>query len=329
LRAAELKAVARSKNWLPTIGPSISLTSLGQLTAGLLIDQVLYDNGKRKAERAFAVADVDVAAVALSQDVNDRVATGLSLYVGAAQARDKAQMSDRGLGRMREFGRVVSERVKGGVSDLSDERVVQSKISEMSFQADAQREAASSAMAELSHMTAGAGLPKLARGTEISTAAPTSPTLTILRAQAEATRAEAEAKAARAGLLPTLRVGGVLAKESTSGASYEGSGLGFGTAADMRAIGASAAASAARVAQVSEQSARSISRQESQIAALKRQTRDADQFEAGERTVMEVMSVYEQMVQSELKHIDLSYEMVLSQIELARLRGNLVRGGDI
>ncbi|MCP3877722.1 MAG: TolC family protein, partial [Sulfitobacter sp.] len=68
LRAATLRSEAASKNWLPKIGPQVSLTSLGSLAANLVVDQVLFDNGRRAGERAFAVADVEVAAVSLAQD---------------------------------------------------------------------------------------------------------------------------------------------------------------------------------------------------------------------------------------------------------------------
>ncbi|OIQ38050.1 MAG: transporter, partial [Roseobacter sp. MedPE-SW] len=49
LISAKLRAEAESKNWLPSIGPSVSLTDLGDLVAGMLIEQVLFDNGRRKA----------------------------------------------------------------------------------------------------------------------------------------------------------------------------------------------------------------------------------------------------------------------------------------
>ena len=67
LRSARLRSEAASKNWLPKIGPQISLTSLGSLVANLVVEQVLFDNGRRKGEREFAVADVEVAAVTLAQ----------------------------------------------------------------------------------------------------------------------------------------------------------------------------------------------------------------------------------------------------------------------
>lgn len=344
LRASKLRAVARSKNWLPTVGPSISLTSLGEFAAGLLVEQVIYDNGKRKAERAFAVADVDVSAVALSQDVNDRIADGLGLYITISEAKEKASMAERGLGRMREFDRVVSERVKGGLSSLSDQRVVRSKISEMEYEAATHREAQSSATSELSALTNGASLPQIDRATGISAAAPSVQSLDVLRAQAEATRAEAEAKVQKASLLPALKVGGILSDNSQASASYDGAGLGLGTKAEMEAIDARVLASKAQVSKAAEQSQRQLARLESQRTALIRQERDTaemvqqtranyrlfqDQFEAGKKTVMDVLSVYEQMIREELKHIDLKYEIVTTEIEAARLKGALAHGGDI
>ena len=47
LRVAQLKADAQAKNWLPQIGPSVSLSSLSGLVAGLTLTQPLLDNGRR------------------------------------------------------------------------------------------------------------------------------------------------------------------------------------------------------------------------------------------------------------------------------------------
>ena len=84
---ARLKAEARSKNWLPSIGPTVSLTSLGSVVAQLVVEQAILDNGRRKAERDHAAADVDVSAVMLVQDLNGRVHDGLAAYVNAQRAQ--------------------------------------------------------------------------------------------------------------------------------------------------------------------------------------------------------------------------------------------------
>lgn len=117
LRSARLRAESASKNWLPTIGPSISLTSLSDVIVNLVLDQVLFDNGRKKGEREFAKADVEVAAVALAEDTNDRAATGLELYLAAAEGREKASLAETTLEDMAHFEYIMSERVRGGVSE--------------------------------------------------------------------------------------------------------------------------------------------------------------------------------------------------------------------
>ena len=108
LRGARLRAQAASKNWLPTLGPSVSLTSLGAVVAGLVVEQVLFDNGRKKAERELARADVEHAAVVLSSDTNARVYEALSLYLGAEEARAKAALSAKTLSRVGEFDRIIT-----------------------------------------------------------------------------------------------------------------------------------------------------------------------------------------------------------------------------
>lgn len=344
LRAAKMRSVSRDKNWLPTIGPSISLTSLGEFAAGLLVNQVLYDNGKKKAEREFAAADVEVAAVVLAQDENDRVHSGLELLVVAAEAREKTAMAQSGLGRMREFNRVVGERVRGGLSSLADERVVHSKISEMEHEAATHSEARDSAISELRSMMSGHSVPELSAPSGIKLASSSLETLDVVRARAEAKRASAEAHVERASLLPTLSATGLIGKNSSAALDYEGSGLGLGTRAEMEASKAREGAALALVGRAQETAARQRSRLDSSLQALSRKERDAadlvqqsranyrlfqDQFEAGKKTVMDVLSVYEQMVRDELKHIDVKYEIVQTQLEAARLAGVLANGAEI
>jgi adhesin transport system outer membrane protein len=342
LRAAKMRSVARDKNWLPTIGPTISLTALGDLAAGLIVDQVLYDNGKRKAERAFAAADVEVSAVALSQDVNDRLHAGLTLYITAAEAREKAGMAERGLGRMREFDRVVSVRVSGGLSSLSDQRVVRTKLADMDQEAATHREANLAAVAEFKAMTGGRSVVELTQAHAIPTPNLSLTPLEVLRARAEATRAVAESKASRAGLLPSLSAGGTIGQKNSAGIEFGGvANLGVGTGAEIEALKAQERASNARIALATETAARKSARLQNELAALERQERDTaelvqqnrtnfrlfqEQFEGGQKTVMDVVGVYEQMVRSELNHIDLKYEIILTQLEMARNAGALAEG---
>lgn len=345
LRASKMRSIARDKNWLPTIGPSITLSALGDLAAGLIVEQVLFDNGKRKAERAFAAADVEVSAVALSQDMNDRLHSGLTLYITAAEAHEKAGMAERGLGRMQEFNRVVSVRVTGGLSSLSDQRVIRAKLADMDQEASTHREAERAALSEFGAMTGGHDVTPLTQAYAISVPSTSLVPLDVLRAEAEAKRSVAEAKAARAGLLPSLSAGGILGQKDSAEVVFgDTANLGVGTGAEIEALKAQERAAAARVAVAKETAARKSARLQNELKALLRQERDTadlvqqtrtnfrlfqEQFEGGQKTVMDVVAVYEQMVQSELKHIDLKYEISFTQLEMARLAGALADGADI
>ena len=153
LQAARLRAVAKSKNWLPSIGPSISLSSLGDLIANLVVEQVLFDNGFKKAEREFARADVEVAAVTLVEDANERVFDALSLYLDAQEGREIATMAETVLLDMRRFKWIMNERVKGGVSDGSDLNILNQKLAEIQSDQQSGLEKTSTAMAELNAMS--------------------------------------------------------------------------------------------------------------------------------------------------------------------------------
>ena len=340
LRAAKLRAEARASNWLPTIGPSVSLTSLGTVVTSILVEQVLFDNGKKKAERAYAAADVEVAAVTLAQDTNDRVLAGLSLYLAAQGAHARADVNAAAMERMRHFEYVMSERVKGGVSSRVDLQIVQQKLNQMQSDMASDQEAAAAATSELNAMAATpvgdiAGLSTLnfEDGTPLS----------VLKAQAESSRAIAEATAARAGFLPGLTAGGNLSDGLglTVGAP---NGIGFGLGASLKAVDAQKAAAAARVGQVQEDANRRLRALEGELASLQRQEAQAQtlaaqaasnyeifaaQQRAGQRAVPDVVGIFETKVRTEREAVGLKYQVALVQLKIAALRGTLVNGEQI
>ena len=344
LRQAKLRAEAQSKNWLPTIGPNISLSSLGDLVASILIEQVLLDNGKRKAERAFAAADVEVAAAALSIDMNERAHSALGLYLAALRGDEKAALSDRGLARMRKFQRIVTARVEGGVSNRADQRVANAKVDDMQAARANAQEAAATARAELSSMTG----EKFDGGIGSLGALPTIGSieaLSVIKAQAEATRDIAAAKAARAGLLPSLSASANVSGGGTkAGLNLGGGNIGFGTGAQLKALEAGKETAARQVAEAEEAANRALSRQNQRLKSFRRQaveaaklTRDSRetfklfqaQFEGGQRTIMDVIGVYEQLVQREQAEVDAKYEVHLIELEIARDLGLLADGAKI
>lgn len=340
LRAAMLRSEAKAMNWLPRLGPSVSLSSLGTLATSLLVEQVLFDNGRRRAERDFAKADVEVAAVALAQDSNARVHDALELYIRAEEARDRAAIRSAGMPVLERFDYVLSERVRAGVSDRADLQVLQQKINAIRADITADQAAAAAALAELSAMSAtpvsgvrGLDMPGVTQ--------PNSEPLAVLKARAEAERAIAEATAARAGFFPALTLGGDLSSGDLGLSARSEAGLGFGMGAQLRAIEAEERASAARVNQAREDSNRNLRGLEQRLAGLEAQFAQKDaaaeaatrnlglfeaQYRAGQRPVLDVMGVYETAVSARMETRALRYDAARLRIAIARDRGLLVNG---
>ncbi len=344
LQSAHLRANAADKNWLPRLGPTVSLSDMGDLVTSLLIEQVVYDNGRKKAERAFARADVEVAAVTLSIDTNDRVYTGLDLYLRAQEAREKASVSSHALGEMREFDRIMTARVRGGISDMSEQNIIRAKLAELQSNHDAEVLDARTAMAELDAMSA-TPLQDVTGISQIAEPAAGNLPLTVLRSVAEKDRDVAQATIDRAGLLPNVGAQ-VSTGQGTRGGLIVGSdaGFGFGTGASLKAIDAAREAASRRVAQEQEDANRRMAALEQKLAALtSRAAASADvagqarantelfqrQFNAGTRTVMDVVGVVETLARLERDHVTLRYQIAKTQVEIARERGALANGSDI
>lgn len=345
LRIARLRAEAKSKNWLPSIGPSVSLGSLGALAASILVEQVLFDNGKRKAERAFAAADVEVAAVKLSIDSNRRVHAGLSLFIDAEAARARARIAQSALVRLAEFDRIMTARVAGGVSNLSEQSVLRQKLSEMQALLSEDQDRSAQALAELSAIAAQpmAGLTGLA---DLPQPPASVVPLAVLLAEAEKDRAVAEASIERAAHLPSLKAGGSLGGGGTGVGLSIGSERmwGFGTGATLAAIEAATDAAGRRVADARQEAVRRIRSLEQRLAGLERQEvgqaevarqtrRNLDLFEAqysaGTRPLMELVNLFESLATMERDLVDLRHDRVRTRVEIAREAGVLADGARI
>lgn len=345
LRSARLRARAASKNWLPRIGPDISLTSLGDLVAQLVVEQVLFDNGRKKAERAFAKADVEVAAVTLSEDTNERVLTALGLYLDAMKARERASLEEQTLKDMQHFEWVMTERVNGGVSDMSDLNVLRQKLAEIRATLTAQQEAETTALAELNAMSA-SPLDDVSGLSDLTPESAATRPLEVLRAEAEKDRDIAQAKIDRAGLLPGLSAGGTVDEDGSNiGLNISTDQLlGLGTGASLKATQAARDAAERRVGQAQEDAERTLRRLDGRRSALSRQVTEAStlatqakanldlfqrQYKAGQRQVMDVVGVYETFAARQTAQLDLKYELARTRLQIARHLGLLADGDDI
>ncbi|QQA41861.1 TolC family protein [Pelagovum pacificum] len=344
LRAATLRAEAAQLNWLPTLGPQISLSSLGDVVSSLVVDAVLFDNGGKIAERDYARADVEVAAVALAQDTNERVLTALELYLRAEAARERAAVSQNSLGRMERFLYVMDERMAAGISDRADQQLVAQKVDRMRSEIAADLETAATAMNELQAMAA-VPVQNLSGVSPVSQPDPLAVPLDVLKAQAEASRAVAEAAAARAGQLPGLNATGTISSDGNSGGLVAGGdGIGFGLGSRLQALEATREAAQGRVGEAQETANRRISQLSGELASLERQAAEAQdnaraaaenwelfaaQLDAGRRSVPEVVGIFETRVRTEREAVALRYDVALTRARIAEAVGALVDGDKI
>ena len=343
LRAARLRAEAASKNWLPTIGPSVSLNSLGDIISQIVVEQVIFDNGRKKGERAFAKADVEVAAVALAEDTNDRVATGLGLYLNAAEGRETAGLHRATLREMEHFEYVMTERVRGGVSDMSDLNVIRQQTAEIRASIAASEESSSTALAELNAMSVSPQ--NDVRGHQaLNISASAAQPLAVTRAHAEKERTIAQSSIDRANQLPGIGAQASVGENGGAGITAGGANIGFGTGARLKSIEAAKEAAGRVVAQANEDANRTMRSLEGQVASTNRQAEEARgltaqakanldlfraQYEAGRRPVMDVVGVYETFAARQNAEITLKYDALRLQIELARVQGVLADGDQI
>ena len=345
LRGARLRAEAASKNWLPRIGPNISLNSLGEFVTSLLIEQVLFDNGRKKAERDYAAHDVELAAVALSEDSNNRVHDALTLYLAAEEGREKIDVADRSLKDMSHFEWIMNERVNGGVSDRSDLNIIRQKLAEIRAERDAAAGERKAAQAELAAM-AGRPLDGLSGVPAMDVNGRGAEPLSVLKAQAERDRTVAQVRIERASHLPGLSASASVTGNGVDyGAALKADQmLGLGTVSSLKAIEAAKEAAGRKVSQAKEDANRQIASLRERESALAMQLVEANklaraakrnldlfqaQYKGGARQVMDVVGVYETWAKQTQTALRLKYDLARVQIAIARDLGLLADGRDV
>ena len=342
LRVARLRAEARAKNWLPQIGQSVNLTSLSGLAASLLVETALFDQGRRKAEREFAVADVEVAAVGLSASMNQRVFDGLTHYINAQRARAQLTISGTAAARLAEFETVMAQRVDGGISDRSEQRIIAQAQAEMQATMAADQDAEASAMAELQAI---AGRP-LAGVQGLDTIAPlqsASEPLSVLLVRGEGARAMAQSRLERSGMMPGISASANVGSNGMApGLRMTGAGLlNPGSRAALQALDATPDVVGRQTAEAADAANRRRVALERQIATLSsravqgaevvQQTKGnlalfTEQYQVGRRSLLELVGQYDGYARLERDQASLRYDIALLELELARDRGLLIDG---
>jgi outer membrane protein, adhesin transport system len=340
LRAAMLREEARALNWLPRLGPQVSVTSLGSLVTSLVVNQAIVDHGARAAERDHAKADVEVAAVRLAEDSNQRVLEALNLYLQAESARARIAAGQAAQADMDRFVFIITERVNAGINDRADLQVVMQAANQLAADLARDRQTVDTAMAELAAMADGdvmglSGLSVIAQPSPGLTA------LTVLRAEAEGRRAMAAARVTRAGYLPGLSLGGNLAGDGLGASVGSAQGLGLGQAAAMEAAMAEGEAAQARVGQEQENADRAIAAligqrdslvlQQAELQSLALQAADnyalvLEQQRAGQRSVPETVGVLETRIRAQVAAAGIGADIAMLNVRIAARMGALVDG---
>ena len=343
LRAARLRSSATDKNWMPSIGPVISLTSLGDLVANLVVEAVIFDNGKKKAERALARAEVEVAAVSLVSDGNERVYQALELYLTAQEGSESARLSREALLDMRRFRWIMNERVKGGVSDMSDLTILAQKIAEIeSSMKDAQDKRAA-ALAELNALT-----DRDMSGVSGLGAIEASParfeTLAVVNARAQIMRDKAVSDIERAANMPSIVASATGGTNSVTGGIQTKGFFDFGRNERNQALDATNEALERSIQETEESSLRKIRSYETKLTAAHRAYQEAirlskqaksnldvfqSQYEAGQRQVMDVVGVYETFARQQHTMNTQRFLAARYEVLIAREYGLLVSGSQL
>ncbi len=342
LRVAQLRAEARSKNWLPQIGPTVSLSSLSGLVASLTLTQPLIDNGRRKAERDFAAADVEVAAVGLSQAMNQRVYEGLTYYINAQRAHAQAAVSRRAAERLAQFEGLMRARVDGGLSDMSEQQVISQRYAETQAMLASDAQAANTAEAQLAALT-GAPVRDMRGLDTLRDMRQGPPALSVLRKQGEGARVLAQTKLARADMLPGVSANANASPTGTdTGLRLTGLGiLNPGASATMQALKETTTVVQRQNAEAAEAAQRRLITLSGEIATLSSRAAQgaqvlaqteanlelfSEQYKLGRRSLLELVGQYDAFAQAQRDHEALRFEIALRSVEIARDLGLLVDG---
>lgn len=344
LGLARLRAEATSRNIWPSVTPTLTLTSLSGLAAQLVVDQPLLDHGRRKAERARAAAELDLAAVTLSTRQNARAFEGLSLYLTAEQSRAQGEIARRAASRLAEFHGIVTARIAGGLSDRSEEQIIAQSLAEMQATLAGDEEARRQALADLAALT-GQALPETITGLDPLPDGPAADALSVLQAEAEAARRLAEARITRASALPGLSANATLSEDGvTPGLSAGGLRLGLGNRAVLQAAEATPDLVTRQQAEARQTADRRRIELQGRIAQLRtrqaqgqavlRQTLGnldlyAEQYRIGRRSLTDLTSQTAAAARLERDQAALVYEIARLQLELARDAGALIDGATL
>lgn len=127
LEAQKLLSAANVQKRFPQIRPSISLDQNGIGVARLLVDQILFSNGRLKAGKIILNAQEAQAIAQYRMEANENVAQALVAYLDFVRYRETVAAADEVLSFYRRFEEMALARVEGGVANRTELRLFELK----------------------------------------------------------------------------------------------------------------------------------------------------------------------------------------------------------
>lgn len=352
LWAAELRVMAASKNWLPEITPRLSLGGLGAMVAQIAVEQLLFDNGHRKALREVEWAELEMAAVDVSIDANNRVHDALSLLVEAAYHAKEAAVAENAVLRMSALAEVVALRSDSGYGDPGDGSSIMLRLAEMRDRQASSSRRQARALNELERLAGRhpEALPGADETLELGLVTEGLTSLSVLRAAAERDRKDAEARASRAAMLPRIGLSGTMQRsdgetrsEVALLAGAEGV-IGLGTRSAIAAQNARIAVAEQTLLQAKEDASRSMRRASADLLEMVASFDRMDsliamahgtsslylaQFREGRRSIVEVVGSFDTLWSLQSRKSQLWAEAEQARLALGRDLGVLIDGREL
>jgi|GEM_PF-3579949 len=356
LEGQKLLGRAYNQNRLPQVSPTASVEDDGDVIGRLIIEQVIFDNGRFKAGKKLFTADEARVFGDYLIETNEDIAQGINVYLRAVRLQSLLSASEKLAVKYDDLHKIALDRVSGGVGKRSESSLFEIRKLQTHAQSDTIRAELKTTRAELQALTGNDnfvltprrfnfGGSREALAQEIFETTPT-----ILRTQADVDARIAELEQAKADRLPSLSFRGSL-----------GAGTGLGLGADdqvndarlglsvsqplywgknlnTEAILKNIEAEELRVKRVKRDAKVEMASHDQQIKALetqlpnqqtlvnlaeKRAENFKTDFRAGAATMVEAISLLETLKTLQTQYIDMEHDRLNNELQFARILGIL------
>jgi len=345
LEGQKLLGEGYNQNRLPQVSPTSSVDDDGDLIGRLIVEQVIFDNGRFKAGKKLLTADESRAFSDYLIEANEDIATGIDVYLRAVRLQRLLSASEKLALKYDDLHKIAIDRVSGGVGKRSESSLFEIRKLQTHAQSASVRAELQSAKTQLQTLTGkdsfsfvpqrfNFGPSREALAQDIFETAPA-----ILRVKADVESRLAELEQAKANRLPALSFRGSL-----------GAGTGLGLGADdqqplywgknlnTEAILKNIEAEELRVKRAKRDAKVEMAALDQQINALdgqlpnqqtlidlaeKRADNFKTDFRAGAATMVEAISLLETLKTLQTQYIDMEHERLSAELQFARILGVL------